>query len=114
MSIDRDPRLQALFDNAREELPLEAFTTQVMREINRARRRSIVVWSSMGLVLAVVAWFLAAPVQDAVNLMVQVLPLPLIDVNDAFLAELFSPVNSVAVPVALVILGMRAMCRKFF
>ena len=114
MSTDRDPGLQALFDSTREELPLDAFTEQVMSQIDSARRRSIVFWSCVGLVVAVVGWFLAAPVQDAVNLLTQILPESLIDVEDEFLAQLLSPVNSVAVPIALGFLALRALYKKVF
>jgi len=114
MSTDRDPGLQALFDSAREELPLGAFTEQVMSQIDTARRRSIVFWSCVGLVVAVVGWFLAAPVQDTVNLLTQMLPESLIDVEDEFMAQLLSPVNSVAVPIALGFLALRSFYKKIF
>jgi len=114
MNTDKDPGLQAMFDRARQELPLDAFTNEVVSRIDAARRRSIVIYSCVGLVVAVVGWFVAAPVQDAVNLLTQILPESLIDIEDEFVAQLLSPVNSVAVPIALGFLGFRILFKKIF
>ena len=64
--------------------------------------------------VAVVGWFVAAPVQDAVNLLTQILPESLVEVEDEFLAQLLSPVNSVAVPIGLGFLLLRSLYKKIF
>jgi hypothetical protein len=114
MTNDRDPTLQALFDSAKAELTDDAFVERVMTEIDAARRRTVVGWSVVGLVVAVLAWFFATPVQDAVGLLAQLLPESLIEVEDEFLAQLLSPVNSVAVPIALGFLALRMLYKKIF
>ena len=60
MSSDYDPRLQALFTEARQAFDREAFTRRVMAEIDAGRRRTMAVWAVAAVVSMVVLVFLAA------------------------------------------------------
>lgn len=43
MTDERDPALQSLFAEARQDLPADVFTAGVMSEIDRLKRRAIVI-----------------------------------------------------------------------
>jgi hypothetical protein len=114
MTNDRDPALRSLFQTAREEIQDEAFTTQVMSQIEQRRRRTITGWVGIALVLAPCAWLLGTVLQDAVLLLTQVLPSTLVDLDNRWLTQLLAPVNSISGLVALGVLGLRALFRKIF
>lgn len=114
MTIERDPRLQNLFDITKHDLAGEAFAAQVMSQIDNLRRRVVIGWICVGVVFIAGAWLLAAPAQDAAQLLTQVLPLSLIDLGDRWLAQVISPINSVATLVALGLLGLRTAYKKIF
>jgi len=114
MTIDRDPTLQNLFDVAKQDLAGDAFVAQLMSRIDSLRRRSIIGWIFVALVAVPCAWFLTAPLTDAVYLTTQILPESLIEVDDRWLAQLLSPVNSIAGLVALGFLGLRMAYRTIF
>ena len=111
---DRDPALQALFAEARDELPEAEFTGRTMAEIDRLRRRAVIAWGLIGLVLLVVAGLLASALQDAVVLLTGGLNLSLVQIDNQMVAELLSPLNTVASAVALGLLGMVRLLRKVF
>lgn len=114
MTVDRDSTLEDLFDVARQDFSGDAFTDRVMAQIDMQRRRLLIGWACIGLVLAVCAWLLAEPILDVVLLTTQILPHSLIELDDNLAAQLLSPVNSIAAVVALVFLGLRGAYRKIF
>lgn len=114
MTIDRDPTLQGLFDVAKQDLAEEAFVAQVMSQIDSLRRRAVIGWICVGLVSVICGWWLARMLQDAVNVLTQVLPLTLIDLDIGWPAQFLAPVNSIAGLVALGLLGLRRAYREIF
>lgn len=114
MTIDRDPALQDLFSTARKELEDDAFTAEVMSRVNKLRRRMLVSWVVVGLVLAVGVGVLSGPLLVAVNLATQLLPESLIELDDRLLAQILSPVNSVAGLLGLGFLALRLLYKKIF
>jgi hypothetical protein len=114
MKDDRDPKLQYLFDAARQEAPSDVFLTTLMQEVARGRRRSIMRWSCVGLAFAILVWLATPMVVGAVNLVTQLLPQSLIDVEGGFFAQLLAPLNSVAMLVAAVLLVGLYLYRKVF
>lgn len=114
MTTDRDSAVQALFDVAKHDLAEEPFVTRIMSQVDSLRRRSVIVWLGVGLVLVTCAWLLAAPVQDAVQLLTQALSMSLFDAGDRWLANLMAPINSVAGLVGLGVLALMAAFRKIF
>jgi len=114
MNNDRDPALQALFTETKEELTGKAFTAQTMGEIDKLRRRAVIGWTCIGLALLVLAALLAAALQDAVLLLTQGLNLSLVNLENRWLAQILSPVNSVAGVVALGFVGLHRIYRRVF
>jgi hypothetical protein len=114
MTLERDPAIQALFDVANEDLDGKAFTAGVMSKIDSRRRWSMLAWSTAAAVILGGAVLLAAPVIDAVGLVSRFLPASVIEIDDAWLAQLLSPVNSVAGLLALSFLALRFAYRKIF
>lgn len=116
MSNERDPRLEALFDAAREEPPGEDFAADVMTRIGRLRRQTLTGWAAIVIVLLAGAWLLSGPVTNAVSLVTQLLPQSLveIDAGNQLLAQLLAPINSVAAVVALALFVLCFAYKKMF
>lgn len=114
MTIDQDPQLASLFENAEEEFSDEIFTTRVMSAVDNRRRRSIIGWVLSGLVLASCAWFLVLILQDAVLMLAQILPDTIIDMDNGLAAQLLAPVNSVSGLIGLGALALWAAFKKLF
>ena len=111
---DRDPTLQRLFWDAAGDLPADPFLGQVMSDIDRSRRKIILAWSCVGVALFVGAWLVSGPLMNSVGIAMRILPDPLVEMDNNWLSQLISPVNSVAGVVALVFLGLRLAYRKIF
>ena len=116
MTIERDSRLQKLFDAARQDLTGEVFVAEVTSQIDSQRRRAIFRWICLGLALAAAACLLTPPITEAVLLLVQVLPRSLIELDhpNELLGQVLAPLNSIAVPVAVGALGLWVAYRKIF
>lgn len=114
MTIERDTGLQALFDQVRDKLPGETFTRGTMSEIDKLRRRAVIGWTCIGVLLAALTWLLAAALQDAVLLLTQSLNLNLVSIDNHLIAEILLPLNSVASVVALGFLALHRVFRKIF
>ena len=116
MTSERDPALQALFDTARAEFDRGQFEADVMARIERDRRRSITSWIALLAAFAVVAWLFVPGVVTAINLVSQLLPQSLVDLDTAgsFFGPILAPLNSVATMIALGLLGVWLLYRKVF
>ncbi len=116
MTDERDPRLEALFDAAREELASEEFAAAVMVRVAHSRRRALLGWAAVAVVLLTGAWLVSGPLTNAVNLLTQLLPQSLVEVDagNRFLVQLLAPINSVAAVVALGLFGLRLAYKKIF
>jgi len=114
MTADYDPKLQALFARAELEFDRESFTRDIMREIDRQRRQTVLVWSGIGILAVVVFAFLASPVMAALGMATQLLPNSLVNIETEWLGLLLSPINSVAATIALGFLGVRRFFRNIF
>ncbi|MBT8081965.1 MAG: hypothetical protein KJP08_03840 [Gammaproteobacteria bacterium] len=114
MSSDFDPRLQALFAEARKAFDREAFTRDVMAQIDAGRRRTVVVWAVAATVTVVVLIFLAAPVLTALRLVTELLPVSVVEIQSDWMKQLLAPVNSVAALIAVLALGIRKFYRRIF
>ncbi len=116
MTDERDPRLEALFDVAREELAGEAFAADVMARVGRLRRRTLLAWAAVAVVLLTGVWLVSGLLTNAVNFLTQLLPQSLVEVDagNQFLAQLLAPINSIAAVVALGLFGLRLAYKKLF
>ena len=114
MSSDYDPRLQALFAEAKETFDREAFTRDVMAQVDAGRRRTMAVWAIAAVVAMVVLVFLAAPLLTALQLMTGLLPVSVVEIENDWANKLLAPVNSVAALVAVLALAVRKFYRRIF
>jgi hypothetical protein len=116
MTDARDPRLEALFHAAREELSGEAFAAEVMARVGRSRRRALAGWVAVAVVLFAAAWLVSGPLTNAVHLLTQLLPQSLVEIEagNQLLAQLLAPINSIAGVVALGLFGLRLAYKKIF
>ena len=111
-----DSGIQELFDAARNEARDDAFVAEVMARVNAQRRRTLILWSLVGVVLLAVAALLSGPVTDAVSVLTQVIPRPLVDaeLDNALVSQVLAPLNSVAAVVGLGALMLAYSVRKMF
>ncbi len=114
MTDERDPTLQKLFDVASQDMSDTAFVDEVMLRIDKLRRRVVIVWAAAGLLLLPVGWLLAAPLQDTVLLLSQILPKSLVELDEGLAAQMFAPINSFSAIAAVAILGSRVLYKKVF
>ena len=114
MSTARDPNLQKLFAQAEQDFHDDSFAADVLRQIDRERRRMLLVWFAL-IVLALTCFaFLASPVFAAFGMATQALPIPLLEIETEWLRLLLSPINSVAAAIAVAALGLRKFFRRIF
>ncbi len=108
MSQDtQDTTLQALFEDAHQELSDDAFTADVMQQTGRLKRRRWLARASAGLVLALVVVFL----QDMALVLTQT---PLMDLGESWMANVAAPLNSVGSMLSLGLVGLRMAYKKLF
>lgn len=110
MSTDYDPKLQALFVQAERDFRDDEFAANVLHQINRERRKTLLVWSVLSILALTCLALLASPVFTTIGMATQLLPVSLVEVETEWLRLLLSPINSVAAAIAVAALGIR----KFF
>lgn len=113
MTTDRDPVVQGLFAAASHDAATDDIVADVMSRIRAIRRRTIIVWSCIAVVAVGIGLFFAPAVVDAVEIFSRMLPQPLIELRnpDALAALFLSPLNSIAVPVAILFLAILKLFR---
>lgn len=114
MSTEYDPRLQALFAEARETFDRDAFARLVMARVDTGRRRTLGVWAAVAALAIVILVFLAAPLLTALQLVTELLPVSVFDIENDWMKKLLAPVNSVAALLVLLGLGARKFYRRIF
>jgi hypothetical protein len=111
MSIDDlNPALQNVFENARQDIADEAFTTQVMAQADTLKRRKMIRRLCVGLLFALVA----VPMQDIALATTHILVLSLVEIDDSLLAQVLAPVNSVGSLLSFVLLCLRLFYKRIF
>ena len=114
MTDDRDRTLQALFSDAEQTLEDEAFTAGVMAKATVLRRRAILRRAVVLAAIVFVGLLLASPVQTAVAMLAGLLTHPLVGIDNSTVAQVVLPVNTIAFPLALGLLALRAFRRRLF
>lgn len=104
MNEQRDPRLQALFTSARQELDGEAFTAGMMTKTRLQRYRVPAYLAAVTLIVIMCAVLLAPSLLEFALLTAQALTTNLVDLGDGWMALAISPINNVA---SLLILGVK-------
>ncbi len=101
MTTEFDPRLQALFDQAKQPFDGDLFLDDIMGKVDRQRFKTILLWSFLGLAALAGFTFVAGPVFAAVDFVSQFLPKSLVEIETEWLQMLVSPINSVAAAIAV-------------
>ncbi len=114
MTDDRDRTLQALFASAEQTLEDEPFTTGVMAKATVLRRQAVLRRVVVLAAIVFAALLLASPVQNAVAMLAGLLTHPLVGIGNSTVAQVALPVNTVAFPLALGLLALRAFRRRLF
>jgi hypothetical protein len=109
-----DPDIQALFVQARQSFERDAFVRNVMARIDRERRRTLILWASLGIAGIAVLALLAAPVLEAASMATRLLPVSLVDIETDWLRQLLAPINSIAAAIAITLLLVREFFRRIF
>ena len=112
MTDDRDPLLQKLFAEARQDLAGEQFTAQVMAKTKILKYRNLAGGIAALLVALVLAWLFALPLQEFAQLITRFLAISLLDLGDSWLAWLLSPINNVASVLVICGKGLRVAWKK--
>jgi hypothetical protein len=71
-------------------------------------------WVGVGIALVLCAWLVSEPLISVVGLGTSMLPEALVEIDNQWLAQLLSPVNSVAAVVGVAILIVWGAYRKLF
>lgn len=114
MTDDRDPMLQALFADAREELADDGFTARLMSRVDRLARLARLRRIGIAVLVIICAWFAAAPVQMAAWAVIRGLSYPLIPLDGGWIAILIAPANTYAGLLVLFLLSLRTAYRAVF
>ena len=115
MTDELDPTIESLFRASGDEMPNGSFTDTVMAEVENRRRRTMIGWGVVAVVLLGCAWSAVLALQDAVFVVSQMLPPQLIDLGDNFFASAIAPINSpiglAGVAGLMIYLAMRKLFR---
>ena len=114
MTDDHDGTLQSLFAEAEQELAAEEFTVQVLARVDKSSRRAMIGRICLALALFICLALLAAPIQEALNLLTQVFTRSVIDLENRVLSQVLSPLNNISIVLAVGLIGLRAVYRKIF
>ena len=114
MTTAHDRNLQDLFAQSKQEFQDDSFAADVLRQIDRERRRMLLVWFALIILALTCLAFLASPILTAFGMATQFLPVPLLEIETEWLRLLLSPINSVAAAIAVAALGLRKFFRRIF
>jgi hypothetical protein len=114
MSTSRDPNLQDLFTQAEVDFRDDSFAADILRQINRERRRTLLAWSALSVLALTCLAYLVSPVFTAIGMATQLLPVSLVEIETEWMRLLLSPINSVAAAIAVGALSIRKFFRWIF
>lgn len=107
-----DPVLDDLFRSAREELPPEPFTGNVL-----IRTKSFQTWLLTGLgaillVLLPIFWVFSAPLQAFALLVIDIFGTPVLSLGEGWVGLLLMPVNNIGSAAVIIVKVARMSWRK--
>lgn len=112
MKDERDPALEALFSNAAQQSPNGDFADRVMSQVDNRRRNVLIARLSVVVLIVALELLLSAPLSGALGVIAEKLSNPLMDLGDSWLAQLMSPLNSVAGVVGMILLMLHFLYRR--
>ncbi|MDA0791092.1 MAG: hypothetical protein O2780_16740 [Proteobacteria bacterium] len=107
-----DPMLNDLFRSARQDLPPEPFTGNVLN-----RTRSFQAWLLAGtgvamLLLLPIGWVFSTPLQELALALVNALATPILSLGEGWIGLLLMPVNNVGSAALVVVKLLRVSWRR--
>ena len=112
MSNDRDPILEALFEEARPTYEDDGYVERVMSKVD-ARRRNVMVGRLSIVALIFLLEFLpSSPLQNSVGRITQMLGNELVNLDGGWMEMLLAPVNSIAGVVGMFLLALHVLYRR--
>lgn len=114
MIDERDPLLQSMFADAREDLADDGFSARLMSKVDRLSRLARLRRYGIGLLVIICAWFAAPPLQLAAGTVISGLSHPLVSLDGGWFAMLIAPVNTYAGLLVLALLSLRTTFRALF
>ncbi|MBW8635768.1 hypothetical protein K1W69_01105 [Hoeflea sp. WL0058] len=112
MDNSRDPQIQALFASAEHPLDDQAFGDKVMASTLGSSRRSGLVKAAIGVALVFCLLLTAPLLLEPALALGKLLLIPLFTPDNAVAAFLISPVNTLALPVGMLLLLLWFALRK--
>jgi len=112
MKQERDPVLESLFAQTAQDLVDDGYTARVMQKVERRRR--YVTAGRLAIIVAIFGFdlLLSSPLQHSLGAFAQVLAMPLVDVQNEWLASLLAPLNSMAGVFGMLFLALHMLYRR--
>lgn len=114
MTEDKDATLRVLFNDSYQDFSGEAFTAQVMERVGHMSRRRAVSWIVVDILVVLLAWLIAEPLQTAVFSVMPSLTSSLIQLESKLVADMLLPVNNLATVLALSFVILRSVYKRIF
>ena len=112
MNDKRDPLLEDLFSQSRQQPVNNGFTQGVMSLVEKRRKNVIVTRVLILLAIVALEILLSSPLQNSVGSFTEALSTSLIEVENEWLEILFAPINSIAGLVGILLLGIHHLYRR--
>jgi type IV secretory pathway VirB2 component (pilin) len=113
MTDERNPALERLFATADRELVDEAFVADVMSRTGKWSSQRLATVLIVCVVAAPIAWLVSAPLNEALQWLMQLITGPLVDTK-GITSRAVLPLNSIGGVLALALLALRAITRRLF
>ncbi len=112
MTEERDPKLEALFIQAEENLADDGYVDAVVGSLRRHRRNSLIGRFTAVLLLVALEFLLSAPFQNSAATIANALSMSLIDIEGQWLAFALAPLNSVAGLLGMLLIWLHFLYRR--
>ncbi|MDJ0908124.1 MAG: hypothetical protein QNI99_02955 [Woeseiaceae bacterium] len=112
MTEERDPKLEALFIQAEENLADDGYVDAVVGSLRRHRRNSLIGRFTAVLLLVALEFLLSAPFQNSAAAIANALSMSLIDIEGQWLAFALAPLNSVAGLLGMLLIWLHFLYRR--
>ena len=112
MTDERDPLLEKLFAESRNEPFDAAFCDRVMENVEKRRRTVFAGRIAIVALLLLSELLLSAPLQNSFGVVTEALGRALFSVNNEWLATAVEPVNSIAGVIGVILLGLLTLYRR--
>ena len=112
MTAERDPRLEALFAAAEQELADDAFVQAVTDQLSGRRRRLFASRIAVLLLIVALEFVLQSPLQQSMGVVADLLGTPVFTLRGDWLEFALGPINTVAGLVGAVLFALHLLIRR--